>query len=117
MKLGRKHLLVGGIVLLVAFHMVLVFSPIIPVEEPYIDVVVVSDIQSYRLRTGGVWFYDVDEEGIFELQRVLEGDAKLVDIDKDGVFDFIQSSQPIPENYTFLHTRTVYKSMVELLLG
>lgn len=95
MKLERKHLLVVGIVLLVAFHTVLLFSPIIPVKESYLDIAVVSDIDEWRLGS----------------------DASLLDVDADGKFDYLLSSQSIPQDYTFLRTRTVYKSIVELLFG
>ena len=71
MKIERKHVFIVGVILIVTFQMVLLFSPIIPVEEIYFDI-----------------------------------DAGY---DEDANFEVKMSRIP--------SMRTVYKSIMELILG
>ena len=99
MKLGKKHLFVVGIVLTVVFHIML-FLPVIPAEESYIEKMIVVDIDG-----------DGHEE-------VLYYDTQIYCLDgRDGSTKDILPSHYIPQDVGVILTRTVYKSIIELLIG
>ena len=103
MKPKWEFLIVVGIALFVTFHMVLLFAPIIPIEEKYLHELAVADF---------------DGDGNLEIRwlwRPCAGGLSLADVDGDGKFELIMPSQDTLQDY--LSTRTVYKSIIELLLG
>jgi hypothetical protein len=99
----QKFLIVVGIALFVTFHMVLLFVPIIPVEETYVpDIAVV----------------DIDGDGTLDIVRPPSGGLTVADIDGDGDLEIVMPFRTHDYNLQdYLSTRTVYKSIVELLLG
>jgi hypothetical protein len=99
MKLEKKHLIVVGIVLTVVFHVV-IFLPVIPVEESYIKKIIVVD---------------VDGDG---REEVLYYDTQIYCLDgRDGSTKDILPSYYIPQDVGVIRTRTVYKSIIQLLSG
>ena len=102
MKLEKKHLFIVGIILIVTFHMTILL-PVIPVTESYYETVFDWDANTpvhmpAHMLEGWSYAINLPAEGL-----------SLGDIDIDGELELCVDVRKV--------NRTVYKSIIELLLG